>query len=72
MGWLLIWLCRSLIVGIAIYLLSFLMVSLAAFITWELQLFVEYARKCNWLGFRIIAVVSAICGLLFALMEVFE
>ncbi len=72
MGWLLIWICRSLLVGVAIYLLSFLMVSLAAFITWDLQLFVEYARKCNWLGFRIIAVVSAICGLLFALMEVFE
>jgi len=72
MGWLLIWLCRSLLVGIAIYLLSFLMVSLAAFVTWDLHPFVEYARKCNWLGFRIIAVVSVICGLLFSSMEIFE
>jgi len=72
MGWLLIWLCRSLLVGIAIYLLSFLMVSLVAFVTWDLQPFVEYARKCNWLGFRIIAVVSVICGLLFSSMEIFE
>lgn len=72
MGWLLMWLCRSLLVAIAIYLLSFLMVSLVAFVTWDLQPFIEYARKCNWLGFRIIAVVSFFCGLLFALMETFE
>ncbi len=72
MGWLLMLLCRSLLVGIAIYFLSFLMVSLVAFVTWDLQPFVEYARKCNWLGFRIIAVVSVICGLLFSSMEIFE
>lgn len=72
MEWLLMWLCRSLLVGVAIYFLALLMATLMAFVTWDLQPFIEYARKCNWLGFRIIAVVSVICGLLFALMEKFE
>ncbi len=72
MGWILMWLCRSLLVGVSIYLLSFLMVSLVAFVALDLQPFVEYARECNWLAFRIIAVVSVICGLLFSSMEIFE